>query len=109
MHAWETIELSLDFIEEHLEEEIKIETLADVAALSPFYFQTAGTQAGSGVYQAPPTGQGGESIARYQTENFGCGYGLRVFQPCQLHADVQRNIWDHPRGISDKSAYAQLI
>ena len=39
MHAWETIELSLDFIEEHLEEEIKIETLADVAALSPFYFQ----------------------------------------------------------------------
>ena len=39
MHAWETIERSLDFIEEHLEEEIKIEALADTAALSPFYFQ----------------------------------------------------------------------
>lgn len=39
MHAWETIERSLDFIEDHLEEEIKIEALADVAALSPFYFQ----------------------------------------------------------------------
>ena len=39
MHAWETIERSLDFIEEHLEEDIKIEALADAAALSPFYFQ----------------------------------------------------------------------
>ena len=39
MHAWETIERSLDFIEEHLEEEVKIEALADATALSPFYFQ----------------------------------------------------------------------
>ncbi len=39
MHAWETIERSLDFIEAHLEEEVTIETMADMAALSPFYFQ----------------------------------------------------------------------
>lgn len=39
MHAWETIERSLDFIEDHLGEEIRIEALADMAALSPFYFQ----------------------------------------------------------------------
>ena len=39
MHAWETIEHSLDYIDEHLGEEVKIEELAGMAALSPFYFQ----------------------------------------------------------------------
>lgn len=39
MHAWEAIEQSLDFIEEHLTEEISTEELADAAGLSPFYFQ----------------------------------------------------------------------
>jgi AraC family transcriptional regulator len=34
MHAWETIEQSLNYIEEHLTEE-----LANIAGLSPFYFQ----------------------------------------------------------------------
>lgn len=39
MHAWEVIEQSLDFIEEHLAEEISTEELANIACLSPFYFQ----------------------------------------------------------------------
>ena len=39
MHAWETIERSLDHMEEHLGEEVKIEALAGMAALPPFYFQ----------------------------------------------------------------------
>ncbi|WP_407922894.1 helix-turn-helix transcriptional regulator [Acutalibacter muris] len=39
MHAWEAIEQSLDFIEEHLAEEILTEELANIACLSPFYFQ----------------------------------------------------------------------
>ena len=39
MHAWEAIEQSLDFIEEHLAEEISTEELANIASLSPFYFQ----------------------------------------------------------------------
>ena len=39
MHAWEAIEQSLDFIEEHLAEEISTEELATTACLSPFYFQ----------------------------------------------------------------------
>lgn len=39
MHAWESIQKSIDFIEAHLTEEIQLETLASVAALSPFYFQ----------------------------------------------------------------------
>lgn len=39
MHAWEAIEQSLDFIEEHLAEEISTEELANTACLSPFYFQ----------------------------------------------------------------------
>jgi YesN/AraC family two-component response regulator len=34
MHAWEVIQNSLNYIEEHLSENIKIETLANVAALS---------------------------------------------------------------------------
>lgn len=39
MHAWEQIQLTLDYIEGHLEEEIDIQELAKLAALSPFYFQ----------------------------------------------------------------------
>lgn len=39
MHAWEAIQKSIDYIEEHISEEIKTETLADIAGLSPFYFQ----------------------------------------------------------------------
>lgn len=39
MHAWEAIEQSLNFIEEHLTEEISTEKLANAIGLSPFYFQ----------------------------------------------------------------------
>lgn len=39
MHAWEAIEQSLTFIEEHLTEEISTEELANIVSLSPFYFQ----------------------------------------------------------------------
>ena len=39
MHAWEQIQETVDYIEEHLAEEIKIETLARLASLSQFYYQ----------------------------------------------------------------------
>lgn len=39
MHAWQAIQKTLDYIENHLDEEIGIETLAAQAALSPFYCQ----------------------------------------------------------------------
>lgn len=39
MHAWEQIQQTIEFIEDHLGEEIKIENLANMASLSPFYFQ----------------------------------------------------------------------
>lgn len=39
MHAWEQIQQTIEFIETHLEEEINIEQLAKIAALSPFYYQ----------------------------------------------------------------------
>jgi len=39
MHAWEAIQNSLNYIEDHLSENIKVETLASVASLSPYYFQ----------------------------------------------------------------------
>lgn len=39
MHAWEQIQQTIDFIEEHLKEEINIENLAKIASLSPFYYQ----------------------------------------------------------------------
>jgi AraC family transcriptional regulator len=39
MHAWEQIQKTVDFIEENLSEEIKIEMLAKIAGLSQFYFQ----------------------------------------------------------------------
>lgn len=39
MHAWEQIQVTLDYIEDRLAEEIKIEELARLAALSQFYYQ----------------------------------------------------------------------
>lgn len=39
MHAWEAIQKTLDHIEAHLAEEIQIEALAEIAALSLFYYQ----------------------------------------------------------------------
>ncbi|WP_313340101.1 DUF3788 family protein [Sedimentibacter sp.] len=39
MHAWEAVQNSLNYIEDHLSEDIKTEALANVAALSPYYFQ----------------------------------------------------------------------
>jgi AraC family transcriptional regulator len=39
MHAWEAIQKTLNHIEEQIGEEIKIEELAEIAALSLFYYQ----------------------------------------------------------------------
>ncbi len=39
MHAWEQIQKTLEYVEEHLGEELNIESLAKMAALSPFYYQ----------------------------------------------------------------------
>ncbi len=39
MHAWEQIQITVDYIEEHLAEEMKIEKLARLASLSQFYYQ----------------------------------------------------------------------
>lgn len=39
MHAWEAVQSSLNYIEDHLSENIRMETLANAASLSPYYFQ----------------------------------------------------------------------
>jgi len=39
MHAWESIQSTLEYIEEHIGEEISIDMLSEIASLSPFYFQ----------------------------------------------------------------------
>lgn len=39
MHAWEAIQTSLDYIKDHLKEDITIEQLANLSGLSVFYFQ----------------------------------------------------------------------
>lgn len=39
MHAWEAIQKTLDYIEEHVGEELSIDDLAGIACLSPFYYQ----------------------------------------------------------------------
>lgn len=39
MHSWEAIERSLNYIEDHINEDLMTEQLADMVGLSPFYFQ----------------------------------------------------------------------
>ena len=39
MRAWEAIQKTLNYIEEHIGTEISIEELATIASLSPFYYQ----------------------------------------------------------------------
>jgi len=39
MHAWESIQIILDYIEDHPGEKFETEKLSNMASLSPFYFQ----------------------------------------------------------------------
>ena len=39
MHAWEAIQITINYIEEHLDDELEITSLAQLAHLSPFYYQ----------------------------------------------------------------------
>ncbi len=39
MHAWEAVQKSVDYIEEHLQENMRAEDLAEMVGLSSFYFQ----------------------------------------------------------------------
>lgn len=39
MHAWKAIQNSINYIEDHYDEDINIDKLADFAHLSPFYYQ----------------------------------------------------------------------
>lgn len=39
MYAWEAIQNSLDYIEDHLSQKLEIKMLSKVAGLSPYYFQ----------------------------------------------------------------------
>lgn len=39
MKSWESVQQTLDFIEENLSEKIRIEQLSQIACLSPFYYQ----------------------------------------------------------------------
>ena len=39
VHAWESIQKTLDYIEKNISSDIQIESLADIAALSMFYYQ----------------------------------------------------------------------
>ena len=64
MHAWETIDQSLNYIEEHLSGEISTEELADMVGLSQFYYQRLFKRLvrnghGPGVCETPPFGKSG--------------------------------------------------
>lgn len=39
MHSWEQIQKTIDYIESHLNVDINIKSLAEIASLSPFYYQ----------------------------------------------------------------------
>lgn len=39
MYAWEQIQITLEAIEQHIDEDISIMDLANKASLSPFYYQ----------------------------------------------------------------------
>lgn len=39
MHAWEQIQQTIEYIENHISEEVNIDDLAKMASLSPFYYQ----------------------------------------------------------------------
>jgi AraC family transcriptional regulator len=39
VHAWESIQKTLEYIEENIGDEIRVDTLASIAALSVFYYQ----------------------------------------------------------------------
>ncbi len=39
MHAWEAVQITINYIEDHLDDNLEIMSLAELAHLSPFYYQ----------------------------------------------------------------------
>ncbi len=68
MHAWEAIQKSIDYIEDNLAEPLEIETLAQVASLSVFYYQRLFTRlvkiSVRGIYKTASAGQSRSFIKR---------------------------------------------
>ena len=79
MHAYEAIEQSLTFIEEHLTKEISTEELANTVGLSPFYFQRLFKRL----------------VNKPVQEYVKLRLGLWLFKPCEFYTGFQGNVWDY--------------
>ena len=89
MHAWEAIEGALDFIEEHLQEDISTEALAQSAGLSPFYFQRLFKRlTGRPVLEYVKMRRLAMAVGRQGKADSGCRCGVWIFQPCRIYKGV---------------------
>ena len=81
MHAWEAVQKSVDYIEEHLQENIRAEALAEIIGLSPFYFQRLFKRLVNKPLQ--------EYVKlRRLAKDFRCGVRLWLCQPCEFYQSV---------------------
>ena len=111
MHAWETIEHSLDYIDEHLGEEVKIEELAGMAALSPFYFQRLFKRlVHKPVQEYVKLRRLAKAVEALRDPSrrildVALDYGFSSQR--QFHAGLQRRLHNYPGRVSEGAPYAQ--
>ena len=111
MQAWEAIQKTLDYMEEHYEEELTIEQLSTIAHLSRFYYQRL-------FYRLT-----GYTVSEYlrsvRRKNHGHCNAMRIFQSQYLNQSISAVLWNvsggvsciigYPSGSCDKAGAAHAI
>lgn len=99
MHAYEAIEQSLTFIEEHLTKEISTEELANTVGLSTFYFQRLFKRLVNKPVQEyvklRRLAKVIENLKSTEQRILDVALGLWLFKPCEFYTGFQGNVWDY--------------
>ena len=113
MYAWEAIEQSLTFIEEHLTEEIYTEELANIAGLSPFYFQRLFKRLVNKPVQEyvklRRLAKVIENLGNTKQRILDVALDYGFYKPCKFYAGLQGNVWNHTRRVQERFTNAQHI
>lgn len=104
MQAWEAIQKTLDYMEEHYEEELTIEQLSTIAHLSRFYYQrlfyrlTGYTV--SEYLRSVRLKMAAGLLKADNGKNHGHCNAMRIFQSQYLNQSISAVLWNVSGGVS---------
>ena len=96
MQAWDAIQKTLDYMEEHYDEELTIEQLSEIAHLSRFYYQRLFYRlVGYTVndYLRSVRLKKAAGLLKRGNENRGYRYAVRIFQSQCINKSFSTGVW----------------